>query len=294
MSTTKKSTVFLGLTFLFSWAAAIGGWALGAAQQPLSALIALVLMMAGPAIAATICAFAFEKGRRVEALGLRFKPNWWWLFAYLAPLTLIAMSVLVTLLLSDRTLGDLGANILLAAEQAGADVSTIRGSPALVPLILLQALVLGALFNSFALTFTEELGWRGYLHDLWRRFGFWRTSLATGVIWGVWHAQAIYLFGHNYSDDRVIGVVLFVGFCTLLSPLMTLVRDRGGSTFAAGILHGTINATAGLSIMWLSSPDFPWNGILGIGGYVTLALSVVVVALLQLKAPAPAARPVAT
>jgi membrane protease YdiL (CAAX protease family) len=294
MSTTRKSVIFLALTFALSWAAAIGGWALGAAEQPLALFASLLLMMAGPAIAATICVFAFEKGRRVVALGLRFKPYWWWLIAYLAAPALCVLSVLLTVLLSDRTLGDLGANALLAAQQAGADVSSLPQGDIIVALILLQALVVGALINSFMLTFTEELGWRGYLHDLWRKHGFWRSSLGTGFIWGVWHAPAIYLLGHNYPDDRLVGVVLFVLFCTLLSPLMTLVRDRGGSTFAAGILHGTLNAAAGLSILGLSSPDFPWNGILGIGGYAALAISVAVVALLQMRTPAPAVRPAAS
>jgi membrane protease YdiL (CAAX protease family) len=290
MSVTNKSIVFLALTFAISWSVAIGGWALGAANSPLGAFGALFGMMTGPAIAAFVCAMAFEKGRRVEALGLRFKPNWWWLIAYLIPLALCAASVAITLLLSDRTIGDLKANLLLAAQQAGQDVSQIPENLPLVPIVLFQALVLGALINAFLLTFTEELGWRGYLHSLWRPSGFWRSSLATGVIWGVWHAPAIYLFGHNYPTERVLGVGMFIVFCLLLSPVMALVRDRAGSVWAAGILHGTINAVAGLSILWLSSADFPWNGLLGIGGYIALALGVAIVFLMQrgAKAPLPA------
>jgi membrane protease YdiL (CAAX protease family) len=281
MTVTKKAIVFLALTFTLSWGVAIGGWALGAADQLIQTAATLTLMMTGPAIAATICAIAFEKGRRIEALGLRLKPNWWWLFAYLIALALGALSVAATLLLSDRTLGDLGANTLRAAEQAGQDVGEAGDIPYLSALILFQALVVGALINSILLTFTEELGWRGYLHGLWRRFGFWRTSIATGFIWGVWHAPAIYLFGHNYPNDRALGVGLFIVFCMLLSPIMTLVRDRGRSVFAAGILHGTINAIGGITILALSSQDFPWNGLVGIGGFIALAIGVGLVALIQ-------------
>jgi membrane protease YdiL (CAAX protease family) len=289
MSVTTKSVAFLALTFAISWGVAVGGWALGAANTPLGAFWALFGMMTGPAIAAVICAFAFEKGRRVEALGLRFKPNWWWLFAYLIPIALAAASVGLTVLLSDRTIGDLEANLLLAAQQAGQDTSQIPASLPLVPLVLFQALVIGALINSFVLTFTEELGWRGYLHDLWRRFGFWRASLATGAIWGVWHAPAIYLFGHNYPDNRALGVGIFIVFCTLLAPILTMVRDRSGSVWAAGILHGTINAIAGLTVLSLSRAEFPWNGLLGIGGYIALAIGVVIVFLMQRDARAPVA-----
>jgi membrane protease YdiL (CAAX protease family) len=287
MPVANKSSVFLALTFAISWAIAIGGWALGAADTPLGAFVALVGMMTGPAVAALVCAIAFEKGRRIESLGLRFRPNWWWLVAYLIAVALCAASVAITLLFSDRTLGDLHANLLAAAQQAGQDVSQIPQDLPLAPIVLFQALVLGALINSVLLTITEELGWRGYLHHLWRPSGFWRTSLATGAIWGVWHAPAIYLFGHNYPTERALGVGLFVLFCMLLSPVMTLVRDRAGSVWAAGILHGTINAVAGLSILWLSNPEFPWNGLLGIGGYVALAIGVAIVFFVQRGAKAP-------
>jgi membrane protease YdiL (CAAX protease family) len=289
MSVTNKSIVFLALAFALSWGVAIGGWALGAADDSLGAFATLTLMMAGPAVSAVICAFTFEKGRRIEALGLHFRPNRWWLFAYLVPLALGAISVAATVLLSDRTLADIGANAVLAAEQAGQDVSQLRAIESYLPAIILgQALIVGGIVNSVALTFTEELGWRGYLHGLWRGSGFWRTSLATGVVWGVWHVPAIYLFGLNYPNDRALGLGLFVLFCVLLSPLMALVRDRGGSVWAAGILHGMINAIGGVTALALSNPAFPWNGIVGIGGYIALALGVVFVALVQ-----PPARPVA-
>jgi membrane protease YdiL (CAAX protease family) len=289
MSTASKSIIFLVLTFAISWTIAIGGWAAGITNQPLGAFSILFGMMTGPAIAAVICVFAFEKGRRITALGLQFKPNWWWLFAYLIGLALCAGSVLFTVLLSDRELGDLHANLLLAAEQAGQDTTQLRSLP-IVPLVLFQALVIVALINS-VMTLSEELGWRGYLHDLWRPSGFWRASLATGVFWGVWHAPAIYLIGHNYPDERALGVAMFVGFCVLLSPVMTLVRDRAGSVWSAGILHGTINAVGGLTALMLSDPAFPWSGLTGIGGFVAIALGVALVVLARMAGKADGAVP---
>jgi membrane protease YdiL (CAAX protease family) len=135
------------------------------------------------------------------------------------------------------------------------------------------------------LTLTEELGWRGYLHYLWRPAGFWRASLATGAIWGFWHAPIIYLFGLNYPTERPLGIGLFVIYCMLLAPIMTLVRDRAGTVWAAGLAHGTINAVAGLTIVSLSNPAFPWNGMVGIGGFIALALAVAAIALLARPKP---------
>lgn len=286
MSVTKKSAVFLALTFAVSWAVAIGGHVAGLSGTPLAVLI-LVGVMTGPAIAAIICAFAFEKGRRVEALGLRFRPNLWWLYAWLIPVVIATFSVIATLVLSDRTYVDIGAATAANATAQGQDISTVPSFLISTPFMLAMALFVGALINAPILTFTEELGWRGYLHDLWRPSGFWRASLGIGFVWGLWHAPAIYFYGLNYPDNAVLGIGLFTIYCMLMSPLLTLVRDRGGSVWAAGIFHATVNAVGGLTIVMLSDPAFPWNGMVGIGGFIALATGCALVFVLQRQAPAP-------
>ncbi len=288
MSTTTKSIIFLALAFAISWAIVIGAHLAGLSQNAQFAVPILAAMMTGPAIAALICTFAFEKGRRVEALGLHFKPNLWWLLAWIIPIALAALSVAATILLSDRTYVDIGAASRAAAEAQRQDLSQVPAVVLSTGFIVGMGVVLGALINMPILTFTEELGWRGYLHGLWRPSGFWRASLGTGLVWGVWHAPAIFFFGLNYPDDRVVGLGLFVIFCMLLSPIMTLVRDRGGSVWAAGLFHGTFNAVGGLTIAAISNPAFPWNGIVGIGGFIALALSALLALLLQRPATATA------
>lgn len=273
MSTTTKSIIFLGLAFAISWAITIGAHLAGLSQNPQFVTPILAAMMTGPAIAALICTFAFEKGRRAEALGLHFKPNLWWLLAWLIPIAIAAASVVFTVLLGDRSYVDIGEASRAAAEAQGADLSQAPPFLLSTAFIIGAGVIFGALINMPILTFTEELGWRGYLYGLWRPSGFWKTALGTGAVWGVWHAPAIFFFGLNYPDDRVIGLGLFVVFCMLLSPIMTLIRERGGSVWAAGLFHGTFNAVGGLTIAALSNPVFPWNGIVGIGGFIALALS---------------------
>jgi uncharacterized protein len=281
MSTTNKSIIFLGLAFAISWAIVIGAHFAGLSANPRTVLPVLAAMMTGPAISALICVFAFEKGRRAEALGLKFKPNIWWLWAWLIPVALAFLSVVATVLLSDRTYVDIGDATRQVAEAQGQDLSQAPAFVLSTAFIVGVGAVFGSLINAPILTFTEELGWRGYLHDLWRPSGFWRASLSTGAVWGLWHAPAIYLYGLNYPANRELGLGLFVIFCMLMSPIMTLVRDRAGSVWAAGIFHGTINALGGLTIAALSSSTFPWNGIVGIGGFIALALGVAVVFVLQ-------------
>ncbi|HYD88151.1 MAG TPA: CPBP family intramembrane glutamic endopeptidase [Vitreimonas sp.] len=292
MSTTKKSAIFLAVAFAISWAITIGGHYAGLKESLGLAgpILLLSAMMTGPAISALICAFAFEKGRRVDALGLRFRPNIWWLLAWAIPIALAAGSVVLTLVLSDRTFVDIGEASRQAAEAQGQDFSQMPPWLTSSAFIVILAITLGALINAPILTFTEELGWRGYLHDLWRPFGFWRASLGTGFVWGLWHAPAIFFYGLNYPDNAALGIGLFTLFCMLLSPILTLVRDRAGSVWAAGIFHGAFNAVGGLTLGMVSEPIFPWNGIVGIGGFLALAIGVGAVFLMQRNARAPAAQ----
>ncbi|HVK80721.1 MAG TPA: CPBP family intramembrane glutamic endopeptidase [Verrucomicrobiae bacterium] len=293
MTRAHKSIVFLALAFAISWAIAIGGFYSGL-HETLGTTIVLGSMMAGPAIAAAICVALFERGRRVEALGLKPRASWWWLWAWLAPILLALISVAVTLMFSDRTYVDLGANIIATVEaQAPEQAAQLRAIPYLGFIQIAAAITLGALLNTPILTLTEELGWRGYLHDLWRPAGFWRASLATGAVWGLWHAPAIYLYGLNYPENRELGIGLFVIFCVMLSPMLTLIRDRSGTVWAAGLFHGTFNALGAITVLVLSDPSFPWNGIVGIGGFVALAMGLAATALLvgrpALASPPPGA-----
>lgn len=284
MSVRNKSLLFIAVTFAVSWAIVIGGWAAGLHENQQLAVLVIALSMFGPAVAAITCAVLFEKGRRVEALGLRAKINWWWLLAWLIPIALAALAVGLTLMFSANSFVPLGKAVIAAAPAEQAASLNQLGPDALGAIVLAQALLIGPLINTLILTFSEELGWRGYLWDLWNKIGFWRASLATGAIWGVWHAPAILLFGHNYPHDRLIGAPLFVLFCVLLSPIISHLRAKGGSVWVAGVFHGTFNAVAGLTVISLSAPAFPWNGMVGIGGFLALAAGLGLVALTRRRA----------
>jgi len=291
MSVARKAALFLVLTFLVSWGVTIGASSLHLERDPVATFITLTVMMAGPAIAALVCAILFEKGHRIDALGLRFKPNIWWLYAWLIPFGLAGASIAFTVLLGGRHFVDPAEQLLtMATAQHATEAQMAQLRLTAHDTIIAVQILVGSAVNAVALTFTEELGWRGYLYSLWRRFGFWRCALATGFIWGVWHAPAIYLFGLNYPDNRLVGIPIFIAFCTLTAPIMTLIRDRGRATWAAGITHGTINALGGVTMLVVNDAHFPWGGIVGIGGFVASALAVFAVVLARPNlAPRPAA-----
>lgn len=258
--------LFLVLTFGWSWAIGAVIWQTGALQRPALFQGLAFLYMFGPTIGALAAVWRYDRGRRIAALGLRPRFNLWLVWAWAIPLALIAMATLIDIA---------GPQVGLAAPaEKLAEIMRAQGAdPAEIPVslnVLVIVQILTILFVAPAIntvgTLTEELGWRGWLWDRWRRVGFWKCNLAIGALWGVWHAPLI-VQGYNYPGMPVLGPVFMTAFCVLIAPLIGLVRERGGSLWHAGLFHGTINAVTGAAMIFFTTgPAFPWQGLLGIGG----------------------------
>ena len=82
----------------------------------------------------------------------------------------------------------------------------------------------------------EEILWRGYLAQ-----AFHKKYAMIGVLWGLWHIPLIAL-GYNYGAANALpGLVLFVGFCVVMSLVLGFVVERTRSVWLAAVLHGTFN-----------------------------------------------------
>ncbi len=274
--TERAAWLFLLIAFGFSWAVRALVWATNAPSNPLLYAALALLFMCGPGLGAFICALVYDKGRRRKALGIALPFNLTLVWAWLIPLLLITGAMAVDLI-GPVSFADPAARLseILAAQ--GQDANAL-GVPLdmLVIVQVLSLLLLGPAINS-VMTLTEEFGWRGWLWDRWRCFGFWRCNLLIGFVWGVWHAPLI-AQGHNYPGMPVAGPVLMIALMMLTAPLIGWVRERGGSVFHAGMFHGTINASAGAPILFTTAGGFPWFGYVGIGGFIALALANVILA----------------
>jgi len=228
-----------------------------------------LVFVAGPALAALLCSFLFYKGRQLEALGLRFRLNRWWLLALLIPLALTAISLGVIALFSPSK--------MLSLEETAQHLADLKHQQFSNPSsYLIGSYLMGAVGYS-ALAILEELGWRGYLYHLWRPFGFWRASFAAGLIWGIWHLPMNYCFGANFSEHRLAGLALFPIFTVLFAPLMTFVRDRGQSIRPAVILHGANNAASIFILFSTGEIQF------FLAGYVSLTIAILLIVITQRK-----------
>lgn len=284
----KPVAVFCAIAFAVSWALFGLVYLTGGLASGLAATLLVMAAMFGPAIAALACTLIYDRGHRARALGLMI-PRWksllaWAPFAVFGPIALCVLGVALTLVI-------IGANPADAAERLEA-IITAHGEDMPMPadtLLLVQyaALPIGIAFNAVFLTFSEELGWRGWLQPRLTPLGFWPMCLIIGLIWGLWHTPMI-LMGYNYPGLGWGGIFAMTAFCILLTPYHALLRERGAGVWGPGIFHGTLNAVAGVSLLYLPSPKWPWNGLLGLGGFAIMATGCALIWLYRRRRPLPA------
>eukprot|EP01125_Pyxidicula_operculata_P020633 TRINITY_DN7665_c0_g1_i1.p1 TRINITY_DN7665_c0_g1~~TRINITY_DN7665_c0_g1_i1.p1 ORF type:complete len:385 (+),score=42.19 TRINITY_DN7665_c0_g1_i1:84-1157(+) len=143
-------------------------------------------------------------------------------------------------------------------------------------------------FVNFIPCYGEEKGWRGYLLPRFKKLGysFWKRSILTGFIWGIWHIPII-ICGHNYPFHPLQGSMLFIIITMLFSPYITLISENlmpSHPAATAALIHGTINASAGNALTFLEGGTDLTNGPTGIAGCGVLALlNVLIYAASQLQ-----------
>lgn len=247
----KKSLIwFLVITFLFSWTLFLAPLALGDMEPTVKQLTYQgfwAIAMWGPGIAAIIVTLFIAKkpfsSLRLNTLGSKRFYLWAWLLPI--PLTILAGALTVLFGLGEL---DTEFTMMNSAMESAAG----GGAVPVGLLVLLQiafAFTLGPLIN-VVFTLGEELGWRGYLLPQLLPLGQWKAMLISGIIWGVWHAPAI-LQGHNYPGYPVLGVFLMIIFCVLLGIILSWMYLNTQSPWVAALAHGSVNAVAGLPVLFL-------------------------------------------
>jgi len=273
--------MFIGLTFLVNWSLALLFFALGGRWHS----------SVGSAFGATymfvpmIVAILLQKGVYREPvkgpLGVSFRLNRWFLVAWLLPPAFALATLGVSLLLPGVEYAPQMQGIferfesVLPPEQMQQFKEQMAATPVRVFwLALLGGLIAGVTVNAVA-GFGEELGWRGFLQKELAFLGFWRSSVLIGLVWGLWHAPLI-LQGHNYPQHPVAGVLMMTIWCMLLAPIFSYVRVKARSVIAAAILHGTLNATYGLSIVLVRGGSDLTTGVTGLPGFLVLAVVILI------------------
>ena len=267
-----------------AWLVSLPLWLGDGLAEPLTVVI-LPIMMFTPAIAAIVVMLALKvpaKGERLRFLGLwPLRPArrvvWMIVLAWLVPPVLVALGILLA-----AAFGFVQLDLTFSAFAAQLEALLPEGVAAppveLIVLAQIASIPLGALINAIP-AFGEELGWRGWLLPALRPLGTWPALLLSGAIWGVWHSPVI-LLGYNFGRTDITGVLFMIGGCVAWGVLLGWLRLRSASVWPAVIAHGSLNAAAGMILIFAATqPDLALAGPLGVAAWILIAVVVVVLML---------------
>lgn len=202
-------------------------------------------------------------------VGVSFKINKWWFVAWLLMPVVNILAMFASTLLPGVSLDPNSELVRLAIADMSTKGLEIDGWG------LLAITIVGSLFAGFTINaffaFGEEIAWRGFLPRIMDACGFWKKSLVIGTVWGFWHAPLV-LMGHNYPDHPIVGVFMMVLLCVVMTPVFLYLREKSGSTVVAAIAHGTLNGSAGISVMYLAGGNDLLCGTTGLVGIMIFAI----------------------
>jgi membrane protease YdiL (CAAX protease family) len=228
----------------------------GSPARQTASLVFWAAAMWAPGLAAIIVTRYVARQSLSELRLRRLGPKRFYLWAWLLPPALAIVAGILTVVLGAAPL-DLQFTLLREA-MARAPGGEVLPPAAVVAIQSAIALTVGPLFNTiFALG--EELGWRGFLLPRLLPLGQHRAVVASGAVWGVWHMPAI-LQGHNYPSQPVLGVFMMIVLCVLLGAILSWLYLSTGSPWAPALGHASLNATAGLPVLFLGAVDITFAG----------------------------------
>jgi len=283
---TKRSLQFIFLTFILSWSLAVGFKLLGGKWNTSFALVIATVYMFCPLFSVLILEKVFYHNQIRDTCGINFKFNIWFIVGWLLPLFISFSSIPVAKLFPNIEISYSMEGFIerIKDSLSNQEIQKLKQQIELSPSSfiffgIIQSLVAGVTINA-VVAFGEEIGWRGFLYnELKQKFNFWQVSIITGFIWGLWHLPLI-LQGLNYPKYPILGSVWMIIFCILYLPIFNFVRTKANSVIATSVLHGTINATYGFSILFLKGGNELLVGVLGVSGFVVLAIINIILLLL--------------
>ncbi len=261
----KRLVIYLAITFGLTWGLLIpAGFALGTFTNGENSSVAMfgliALSMFFPFVGALIANFACKPEERID-LGWRplvGRNVRYYLAAWFVPAAIALLGCAVFFAANPQWFDPSMQAFFetqAAATGQSADEPLAQMPPA--PVMLASALVSSltiAPFINMVPAFGEELGWRGMLFPtLAEHMSERAAALASGVIWGLWHAPAIAM-GHNYgmgyAGFPLAGILTMTLMCTAMACWLSYLRQRTQSAWPCALAHGAFNAVANVGLVF--------------------------------------------
>ena len=202
----------------------------------------------------------------LKGLDIKFNIKLSWFIGWLIIPVIIFVILGITLLMPGARWTPDSETIQTAMTQMPAGF----GVWGVIAFTLVSGMFAGITVNAL-FAFGEEIAWRGYLLKLFQGKKFLTTALCISIIWGLWHAPII-LNGHNYPLHPVAGVFMMIAVCLSMTPALMYFRMKSGSVIVPAIMHGTINATAGITLFVITPENDLLYGAAGLAGIIAFLL----------------------
>lgn len=262
----RQTILFAILVILISWTAAALFYLLNGNLQTTAGFVFASGYMFFPLLSVVIVQ-AIHKEPILKGLGVSFKLNRWFAVAWLLPVVFNVAAMFASALFPPMrfsTETPILQDALAQMSQSIPDIDAYK----LLAITIVSGLSAGITINAL-FAFGEEIAWRGWLLKQFEGVTFLKASLIIGVFWGIWHAPLIAM-GHNYAQHPFIGLGMMIVFCVLLTPVIQYIRVKSKSVITAAIFHGTLNAGAGMSLMYIDNFNDLLGGSAGLAGFLVL------------------------
>jgi membrane protease YdiL (CAAX protease family) len=246
----KKSQIgiFLAINFLIIWGALFYLYfSQGATAGVSTEFITTMALL--PGLSVLLLHLFQRKETPLSDMGFtpKFKKVWpYYIVGYLFPtvFTVIAVGLFFLILpeyfdpsasLVVETLTDMGKS-----EEVARDFLTTQ---------LLLGVFAGPFVNIIT-SFTEELGFRGFLFSWFKQIlpqKKWLAIVISSGIWTLWYLPLFFLgyhYGNDYAGFPVYGVLVGVAFQFFFGILLCAITELSGSIYAGMMLHSGVSAMA--------------------------------------------------
>ena len=268
---TRRILLYVGITFAMTWAYCLlviyplmNGTTLSGVPAAATQLLVAAAMFF-PAVGVLLTRLITKEGFKNAWLRPHLKGNLKiYLLAWFGPGILTFLGMGVYFLVFPGTFDPACGYMAQTLESLGTPADMI---PMPLPMLMLvqtmQALFLAPILN-FVTCFGEEWGWRGYLlPKMAKKLPPIPMLLATGVIWGLWHAP-LTIVGHNYGTGYpgfpFTGIFAMCCFCIVMGVFLSYITMKTESCIPAVLAHGAVNGIAAIGMYFTKDGGNPFIG----------------------------------